>query len=459
MVIFQTLIAFIALSVLITVHEYGHFIVARRCGVFIECFSIGFGKPLMSWYDSYGTHYIICIFPLGGYVKMLESSSDIKNHLHSIKSFNNQSLLHRAAIISAGPLANFILAIICYWIIFIYGITNIKPIISEVKKGSIAFQSEITSNMELKSIADVNTDNWDDVRMALLTQIGNKNIPVKLALFDQVSHQKIIKKFIDLDHWHLDPYKQDPITAFGINPYQSSSTESIVDRIYPNSIASKIGLHAGDEILKVNGQSFKNWSDLMISLCNNFNQTIRLMIKRQSKIFSINFTDNLKHQLWKNGKCFFGAIPHHIPLDEKFQNQQKYNPITALLMAGKRTWQLSKLTLRILKQVIMGKLSLHTLSGPISIAQGAIISAKHGLLQCLMFLALISINIGMMNLFPLPILDGGQILFLLLEKIKGQSLSDQFKKISWNISTIFLILIMTLTIFNDCSHILFNITN
>ncbi|WWO97518.1 MAG: sigma E protease regulator RseP [Candidatus Dasytiphilus stammeri] len=455
--IFQVIIAFIALSVLIIVHEYGHFIVARRYGVFIECFSIGFGKTLISWYDSYGTRYIICLFPFGGYVKMLDSYSDIITNSPSRKSFNNQSLLHRVAIISAGPLANFILAIICYWIIFIHGITNIKPIIYEVKKGSIAFKSGITNNMELKSIADVKTDNWDDVRMALLTQIGNRNIPITIALFNPVSHQKIVKKFIDLHHWHLDPYIQDPITGFGIHPYQSL-TESIVDRIYPDSIASKIGLHAGDKILKVNGQQLKNWSDLMISLCNNFNQTIQLMIQRQSKTFSIDLTSNFKPQLWKNGKCFFGAVPSHIPLDDRFKNQQKYNALTALLMAEKKTWQVSKLTFRILKQVIRGTLSLHTLSGPISIVQGAIISAKHGWLAYLMFLALISINLGMMNLFPLPILDGGHLLFILLEIIKGQSISDQLKEISFNISTILLILIMTITILNDCSHILFNIT-
>ncbi|WWO99919.1 MAG: sigma E protease regulator RseP [Candidatus Dasytiphilus stammeri] len=449
--IFQTIIvSIISLSILIIVHEYGHFIVARSCGVFIESFSIGFGKTLMSWYDSYGTHYMICIFPLGGYVKMLNTTSDsnIKTNLQSLKSFNDQSLLHRAAIISAGPMANFILAIICYWVIFIYGITNIKPIIYEVRKGSIAFQSGIKKNMELKSIADVNTYNWNDVRMALLTQIGNRNIPVTLVPFNQLSNQKIVKS-IDLHHWHLDPYiQQDPIMVFGIHPYPLPN-EFILERISSDSIASKIGLHSGDKILKVNGQPLKNWSDLMISLCNNFNHTIQLMIKRKSKILSVYFTPNGKKE-----KCFFGGIIHHISLDNKFKNQQKYNPITAFLMAERKTWQLSKLTFRILKKIIMGKLSLNILSGPISIAQGAIISVKQGFLPYLMFLALISINLGIMNLLPLPILDGGHLLFILFEIVKGDSISVKFKEISFNISIILLILLMIITIFNDFSRIL-----
>ncbi|WWO98886.1 MAG: sigma E protease regulator RseP [Candidatus Dasytiphilus stammeri] len=457
--ILQTITVFIiAMSILITVHEYGHFLVARRCGVFIECFSIGFGKTLISWYDRYGTRYIICLFPFGGYVKMFSTNTSatyIRTNLQPKQNFNNQSLLHQAAIISAGPIANFILAIICYWVVFVYGITNIKPIIHEVKEGSIAFQSGIPRNMEFKSIGDIETYNWNDVRMALITQIGS-NIPVKLVPFNQVSTKEIVKS-INLHNWHINPNLQDPIISIGIQPYQSK-TEFLLDRISPYSIASKIGLQDGDKILKVNGQQLKNWPDLMKLICDNFNHTIKLVIKRNSQIFSVYLSSNRKDGVWKNGKCFFGAIPHYVPLDDRFKNQQKYNPIAAVLGAERKTWQLSKLTFRILKKVIIGKISLNTISGPISIAQGASISAKHGWLAYLMFLALISINLGIINLLPLPILDGGYLLFILIEKIKRQSISDKFKHIIFNIGTILVILLMALAIFNDCSRILVNIT-
>lgn len=317
--------------------------------------------------------------------------------------------------------------------------------------------------MEFQSIDHVKTNNWDDVRMALLTKIGtNQMIPIKLVSFNnnQVSHKKIVK-LINVHNWKFDPYyTQDPLTTFCIQPYySSSSTESRLDKIFPNSIASQIGLYIGDIILKINDYSIENWPYLITLLCNKFNNTIRLIIKRKSKTFSVDLTPKWKYQLWQNREFFFGALPYHLPLDNNFKNLEKdKNPFTAFFKAEKNTWQLSKLTFRIFKKVIRGKLSLYTLSSPISIAQGAIISAQNGIVPYLMFLALMSINLCIINLFPLPILDGGHLLLILLEIIIGQSISNQFKEISFNISTILLILVMIFTILNDGSRFLINFT-
>ncbi|WWP01640.1 MAG: sigma E protease regulator RseP [Candidatus Dasytiphilus stammeri] len=434
-----------ALGILIAVHEFGHFLVARYCGVHIECFSLGFGKALCSWYDSKGTQYMISIIPLGGFVKMLVINDDQDIYQ---QAFNNKTILQRAAIIIAGPLANIFFGMMIYWLVFLLGIPISRPIINEVKSGSIAFQAGLRSKMEFKSIGNIAIFDWNDVRIALITKMGLVSTRVKLI--DWRSSQPIIK-YLNLSNWSLDPEKNDPLISLGIKPY-GSHIEPILSAVKPESAASKAGLKIGDQIIKFDGHPLIQWQDFVDYIRHHAKKTIQLVIKRQNKILNFSVSSIKKSDKDYNG--FIGVIPKIIYESENYKILMKYDPVMALVIAAKKTWQLINVTVSMLKKLIVGQANLTNLSGPLSMAQGAGISVRYGLIYYLMFLALISINLGIINMFPLPVLDGGYFFFLLIEIIQGKTLSNNIKELSYRIGTIILIILMGIALFNDFSRIL-----
>ncbi|WWO97854.1 MAG: sigma E protease regulator RseP [Candidatus Dasytiphilus stammeri] len=435
----------IALGILITVHEFGHFLVARYCGVHIESFSIGFGKPLYTWYDSKGTQYMISIIPLGGFVKMLVINDDQEM---CQQAFNNKTILQRAAIIIAGPLANIFLAMMIYWVVFLLGIPINRPIINEVKSGSIAFQAGLRPQMEFQSIGNIVIFDWNDVRIALITKMGLVSTRVKLI--DWRSSQPIIK-YLNLSHWYLDPEKNDPLLSIGIKPY-ALHIEPILSAVQPESAASRAGLKIGDQIIQFDGHHLIQWQDFVNYIRHHAEQTIRIVIKRHNKI--LNFSVSSIKKSDKDHSGFIGVSPKIVYESENYKFLMKYDPVMALIMAAKKTWQLINVTVSMLKKLILGKANLSHLSGPLSMAQGAGISARYGLIYYLMFLALISVNLGIINMFPLPVLDGGHFLFLIIETIQGKTLSNNIKELSYRIGTIILIILMLIALFNDFSRIL-----
>ncbi|WWP00929.1 MAG: sigma E protease regulator RseP [Candidatus Dasytiphilus stammeri] len=434
----------IALGILITVHEFGHFVVARYCGVHIECFSIGFGKPLCSWYDSKGTQYMISMIPLGGFVKMLLINDD--QDLYQ-QAFNNKTNLQRAAIIIAGPLANIFFGMMIYWVVFLLGIPISRPIISDIKSGSIAFQAGLVPQMEFKSIGNIAIFDWNDVRIALIAKRGL--VSTRIKLIDLRSSQPIIK-YLNLSHWHFDPEKQDPLLSIGIKP-EGSYIEPILSAVKPESAASQAGLKIGDQIIKFDGHYLTQWQDFVNYIRHHAEKTIRLVIKRQNKI--LNFSVFSRKKSNEDSSGFIGVIPKILYGSENYKILMKYDPVKALVMAAKKTWQLINVTVSMLKQLILGKANLNHLSGPLSMAQGAGISVSYGFVYYLMFLALISVNLGIINMFPLPVLDGGHFLFLIIETIQGKTLSNNIKEVSYRIGTIILIILMGIALFNDFSRI------
>ncbi|WWP02307.1 MAG: sigma E protease regulator RseP [Candidatus Dasytiphilus stammeri] len=423
----------ITISILTTVHEYGHFFIAKFSGVHIQSFSIGFGKELFSWYDKFGTKYIIAMIPLGGFVKITDNS------ILPEKTF----FLQRAAIISAGPIANFIFAILVYWLLFVIGIPSIRPIVSDVKQGSIAFKAGIRPGMEFKAINNVKIYDWNDVRMALSSKIGDciniRVLPIKS------SHE--ITKLINLHNWYLDLANEDPIISLGIYPYYFK-IEPILVNIQADSPASKAGLKIGDTILKVNGQYFNRWKDFIKIVNDNQNKKIKFLIKREYCIFTVKIKPNLSKTKYKN---IIGVMPR-IKLFDKYQIVRKYNPFTAFFLSTKKIIQLLIFNLNIIKKIILGKIQIiNIIHGPISIAQTAKKSAEYGLIYYFIFLALISINIGIVNLLPLPILDGGHLLFLILENILTPILYNIIYNICYRIGIFSLFLLMVMALFNDIS--------
>lgn len=447
--ILWNLAAFIvALGVLITVHEFGHFWVARRCGVRVERFSIGFGKALWRRTDKQGTEYVIALIPLGGYVKMLDERAEPVVPELRHYAFNNKTVGQRAAIIAAGPIANFLFAIFAYWLVFIIGVPGVRPVVGEITPNSIAAQAQIQPGTELKAVDGIETPDWDTVRLQLVAKIGDEQTILSVAPFGSNQRQD---KTLDLRQWAFEPDKQDPVTSLGIRP-RGPQIEPVLSEVQVNSAASKAGLQAGDRIVKVNGQPLTQWMTFVTLVRDNPDKPLALDIERQGSSLSLTLTPDSKEV---NGKAegFAGVVPKVIPLPDEYKTVRQYGPFSAILEASDKTWQLMKLTVSMLGKLITGDVKLNNLSGPISIAQGAGMSAEFGVIYYLMFLALISVNLGIINLFPLPVLDGGHLLFQAIEKLKGGPVSERVQDFSYRIGSILLVLLMGLALFNDFSRL------
>ena len=446
--ILWSFVAFIvALGVLITVHEFGHFWVARRCGVKVERFSIGFGKALWRRRDRQGTEYVIALIPLGGYVKMLDERVESVPAELRHQAFNNKAIWQRAAIIAAGPVANFIFAVFAYWVVFIHGVPGVRPVVGEILNGSVAAEAQIAPGMELKAVDGIETPDWDAVRMALIGKIGDSETTVTVSRFGENAAQQ---KRLDLRQWQFEPDKQDPVIALGIHP-RGPQIETTLDNVQANSPASAAGLQAGDRIVKVDGQPLTQWQAFVVQVRDNPGKKMALEVERKGEIIQLTLTPEARQGNAAEG--FAGVIPRVIPLPDEYKTLKQYGPFEAIGVASVKTWQLMKLTVSMLGKLVTGDVKLNNLSGPISIAQGAGMSAEYGLIYYLMFLALISVNLGIINLFPLPVLDGGHLLFLAIEKIKGGPVSERVQDFSYRIGSILLVLLMGLALFNDFSRL------
>ncbi|WP_368902413.1 sigma E protease regulator RseP, partial [Proteus mirabilis] len=405
----------IVLGILITVHEFGHFWVARRCGVYVERFSIGFGKAIWRKTDKHGTEFVVAWIPLGGYVKMLDERvaevAPERRHL----AFNNKTVGQRAAIVAAGPIANFLLAIVAYWLVFMIGVPALKPIIADIRPDSIAEQAKLTPGMELKSVAGIETPDQNAVRLALVSKIGAKEVTFVVTQPNSLSESENI---LNLQQWNFDPERQDPIVSLGIMPVGARLDSKVVE-VTPDSAAEKAGLQAGDRIVKVDGQPIDTWHPFTYFVRQSPNKTLELLVERNGASLVLNITPTAIALKDGSEVGQVGAKLQVLPPDEQYLIMQQYNPFSALYEASDKTWQLMGLTVKMIGKLVVGDVKLTNLSGPVSIAKGAGMSADSGFVYYLMFIALISVNLGIINLFPLPVLDGGHLLFLVIEKIKG----------------------------------------
>ena len=438
----------IAIGVLITVHEFGHFWIARRCGVYVERFSIGFGKTLWRKVDKQGTEFVLALIPLGGYVKMLDERAGDVTPERRHQAFNNKTVGQRAAIISAGPIANFLLAIVVYWIVFMIGIPSVRPIIEDVKADSIASAANFTPKMELKSIGGIETPDWNSVRLALVGKIGDREFTAEVL---PQGYSEPITKTVDLTSWQFDPEKQDPILSIGIMPV-SARIDPVIQKVTEGSAGERAGLKPGDRIIGVSGEKLDLWNPVTRIIRSNPGTPLKLEVERCDQIITLTLTPDIQNGQRGEQIGFAGVELSVLPLADEYRMVQQYGPFDAFYQASDKTWQLMKLTVNMMGKLVVGDVKLNNLSGPISIAKGAGVSAESGLVYYLMFIALISVNLGIINLFPLPVLDGGHLLFLLIEKIKGSPVSERVQDFSFRIGAMALILLMGLALFNDFSR-------
>lgn len=433
----STIAFFVLICVLVFVHEYGHFWAARKCGVKVLRFSIGFGKVLFKKKDKQGTEFVFSLIPLGGYVQMWNGEKDIPAPAQ--QALKTKSVLQRAFIIIAGPAANFIFAILAYWVVFIAGIPTVKPVIGEILPNTIASQARIPTELEITKIGHQSIQDWESASLALVGFVGNKNVPLE----GNINSNSTQKYELDLSNWNIDTAKENPLTALGIRP-KSAKVTAEIKQVIENSPASQMGIQASDRILQINQQPF-NWLNL-VELVQTGN-SIELKIEQRGQIKDIVIQPEKKEE-----RYIIGLIPTYEPLADKYRTELKYDILTALYKSIEKVWSLIQTILQFIGNLINGDLSIKNLGGPISMAKGAGATAEIGLVYYLSFMALISVNLGVMNLFPLLPLDGGQLVLLVVEAIRGKALSEKVQLRFQQIGIAFVLSLMLFAFANDIIH-------
>ncbi|MBV7387059.1 sigma E protease regulator RseP [Pasteurellaceae bacterium TAE3-ERU1] len=431
---------FVVISVLVFVHEFGHFWAARRCGIKVLRFSLGFGKVLFRGKDKLGTEFVVSLIPLGGYVRMLDSSAAPVPAYLSQYDYKQKSVLQRAFVIAAGPVANFLFAIFAYWVIFMVGIPAVKPVIGQVAPESIAARAELAPDMQIRAIDGETVHDWNDINMLLTAKLGKPAVKVSVA---NVDSEQLRDRTLDLSQWRYDPQKEAAFTALGITPVHNE-VQLVVSKVTDNSPAQRAGLKVGDEILTINNQTL-DWQGVVRIIEENLNRTLDVAVLRHGERLNLAITPELN----KQDKAYIGFAPTVKPLPEKYRSELKYGMLEALWHGVEKTWQLSMVTVKLVGKLITGDISLKNIGGPIAIAQGAGISSEIGLLYYLSFMALISVNLGIMNLIPLPVLDGGHLLFLAVEGVRGKPVSERVREIFFRIGATALLMLTVFAVFND----------
>lgn len=445
----------VALGILITVHEFGHYWVARKMGVKVLRFSIGFGKPLLRWVRGEDkTEYVIAALPLGGYVKMLDARENAEiAEADRDHEFTQKPLYARFAIVFAGPLFNFIFAFFAYWLLFVAGITGVKPVIGSVLPDSLAAHAGIESGEQIRQLDGEPIQTWEQFSSHLI-QIAVDGGRVQLQL--SRSEDGVFRQ-VELSI----PQKMEIQPALlmrevGLSP-QGPDYENIVDSIADGSAAQQAGLQAGDRITMINTTPIANWQGLVEIIRANPGVSLALIVERGE--------DHQQHNL--------SVIPARIDVQGKeigqlgvrprslseqawapYLTEQRYGVIESIAQSLQRIIDTSVLSLKMFGRMLIGEASLDNLSGPITIADYAGKTATIGLSEFLSFLALISISLGIINLLPIPLLDGGHLMYYLIEFVKGSPVSEQVEIFGQRIGIALLLTLMSIAFINDFARLL-----
>lgn len=449
-VVHNTLYFILALIILVFVHELGHFLAARLVGVNVLRFSIGFGWPIFSYKGKKGTEYVLSILPLGGYVKMLDEDEGPVPDLQKPYAFNQKSVWSRALIVIAGPLFNFIFAVIALSGMLMIGVRTYAPIIGEVQPYSIAQKVGIQPYDKVVKVEQEEIPSWGIFQQNLLLHL-TEDKTIKLTLLNVKTgkrHDVLLPPFAN----NVDELEGDFFQALGIKPY-IPNFKSVVGKVEPKSAASQAGLMRGDVILALNGKSILYWSEVVAFMKDNGTKSVRVLLLRDKEQLSVMVHPQLKQV----GNETFGqlgiAVEKQFVVDD-WSYINKYKFAKALVIAFKQTQQMINISLNMFWKMIRAEISVKNIGGPIGIAQGAGESASIGIAYYLYFLALISVSLGVINLMPLPVLDGGHLLFLAIEFMIGRPLSRNIRDKA-NVFGVILILALTfVAMFNDITRLL-----
>ncbi|HEY5738377.1 MAG TPA: sigma E protease regulator RseP [Gammaproteobacteria bacterium] len=448
--ILQSLLAFIvAIGVLVTVHEFGHFWVARRMGVKVLRFSVGFGRPLWRWRSNKDqTEYVIGSLPLGGYVKMLDEREGHVDRRELDYSFNRKSVWQRSAIVAAGPLFNFLFAILAYYLIFLAGIGGMKPVLGEVANPSLAHDAGLRQGDVILAVNGIETRTWEKARLVLLDQAVDAD---RLRLQVQDEDLQISDRTVDISGLDFLQAEQiDLLGDLGIAPWQPN-LPPIIDEVLADGAGERAGLQSGDRVVSLDGVEIDNSNRWIGMIRENPQTTMRLRIVRDGESMELELTPDLRDE--DGARYGYIGVRSRVEIPESLRREmtvvERYGPLEGFAQALDKTWRMTWLTLRVLGKLVTGEASVRNLSGPITIAHYAGISASIGLEPFLGFLAIISISLGVLNLLPVPMLDGGHLFYYLIEIFKGSPVSEQTEIIGQKIGIALLFCLMSIALYND----------
>lgn len=436
----------VTLGILITVHEFGHYWVARRMGVKVLRFSIGFGKPL--WMRRAGpdnTEYVIAAVPLGGYVKMLdEQEGEVPEHeIH--RAFNRQHVARRFAIVCAGPVFNFLFAILAYWAIFVVGVEGLKPIVGEVREGSIAQAAGLMAGDQIVAVGGQATPTREVLGFVLLDKVLERE-PISMTVRDQAGSPQ--RRNLTLESLPTKLESNDIFADLGIRPLYPP-VPAVIGELVSGAPAAQAGLQKSDRILAVDGQDIKDWADWVRYLQARPGHAVTLDIERADKPLRLALQLGSKQNAAGLAVGYAGAGAELPEIPPELRAEVRYTPGAALGQAFVKSWQVTSLSLRMLGKMVLGEASLKNLSGPISIAEYAGYSASDGWVTFLSFLAIVSISLGIVNLLPIPLLDGGHLMYYVAEAVKGSPVSQKVQLVGQQIGIALLLGMIVLAFYND----------
>lgn len=439
----------LTLTILVFVHEFGHFWVARRCGVKVLTFSIGFGPVIFRKLDRYGTEWCISALPLGGYVRMLDDrDAVVAKELHR-ECFTYQPSSAKAAIVAAGPLANFILAVLLYSLVNWLGVTHKVPVVGEVRPHTPAFYAGFERGQKILAVNDVEVTSVYALNLQLAAQVGETGD----LSFDLQSPDvnAVTSVSIPVTRWLNTQQRPNFYRALGFELYYPDSPPVIAE-VLPSSVASRAGIMANDTLIAINGLKVKHWPSAIEMIAGQPNKTLRLDLLRAGELIQLLLvTEAVKNEAGKTvGRIGVKAMPVDWPKDLLLV--ERFSLFAAIEHGFIQTYEMIAFTLGSMKKLIMGLISPANLGGPISIAKMATASAGSGFIPFLSFLGLLSVSLGVLNLLPIPTLDGGQLLTISIEAILNRPLPDWFLLWFQQLGLLLILSIMLLAIFNDVKH-------
>lgn len=442
---------FAAIALLVTVHELGHYVAAKACGVKVLKFSIGFGRAIISCrLRKGGTEWVLAAIPFGGYIQMLDEREGIVASSEIHRAFNKKSVWRRMLIVVAGPVANFLFAILVYWALFLQGVPEAKPVLDSPIAGSISSAVDIRRGDRVTHVDDRIVETWQDLRWQLV-QAAVERRSVRLEIVRQGAGLTWIE--LDLSRADIGDHEKDPVSAIGLRPYRPE-IPPIVGGVTDGSVAKLAGLFAGDRIIAVDDAAIKSWTDFVDSIRTKPAQTVVMDIDRDGKRLRLSLTP--ESVTLPGGRTRAGRIGAYAkaPQDtDGLITMVRRGPFESMQAAINRTYDTARFSLKMMGKMLLGEISPKNISGPISIADYAGQSAQMGIAPFMAFLALVSISLGVLNLLPVPLLDGGHLLYYMFEVFIGRPLTEGAMELGQRVGMALLFLLMAFAFYNDISRL------